>query len=321
MLKVKLEDLVEYVEGEIYDPAIEYKDVFIDSDYVYRLGIEMMTPITSLAPGRIMIMGESEKYYLRTFEPERRKKVLNHIFSKKFSALFLANNMSPTQYVFDLAKKYLIPIFTVKDKSSILMSELTNFLEERLEPSITRPAGLMSVHGEGVLLTGESGVGKSEVALELIHRGHKFVSDDLTEIKKISTKTLLGSPPGNISKFIEVRGIGIINVQQLFGINAIKRSENIDMIVHFEQWKDGCEYDRLGSVEYFVKILDINIPYISIPVKPGKNLAVLVEIAAMNNRMKKYGMNPYGELMGNLCGVNDLVPKEFKQVFPMWDRQ
>ncbi len=321
MLKVKLEDLVEYVEGKIYDPEIEYRGVFIDSDYVYRLGIEIMTPITSLAPGRVMIMGESEKYYLKTFELERRKKILNHIFSKKFSALFLANGLNPGQYVFDLAKKYLIPIFTVKDKSSILMSELTNFLEERLEPSITRPAGLMSVHGEGVLLTGESGVGKSEVALELIHRGHKFVSDDLTEIKKISTKTLLGSPPGNISKFIEVRGIGIINVQQLFGINAIKKSENIDMIVHFEQWKDGCEYDRLGSVEYFVKILDISIPYISIPVKPGKNLAVLVEIAAMNNRMKKYGMNPYGELMGNLCGINDLVPKEFKQVLPMWDKQ
>lgn len=321
MLKVKLEDLVEYVEGEIYDPAIEYKDVFIDSDYVYRLGIEMMTPITSLAPGRIMIMGESERYYLKTFDPERRKKVLNNIFSKRFSALFLANNMIPAQYVFDLAKKYLIPVFTVKDKSSILMSELTNFLEERLEPSITRPAGLMSVHGEGILLTGESGVGKSEVALELIHRGHKFVSDDLTEIKKISTKTLLGSPPGNISKFIEVRGIGIINVQQLFGINAIKRSENIDMMVHFEQWKDGYEYDRLGSVEYFVKILDVNVPYVSIPVKPGKNLAVLVEVAAMNNRMKKYGMNPYGELMGNLCGINDLVPKEYKQVFPMWDKQ
>lgn len=320
MLRVKLEDLVEYVEGKIHDPEIEYKDVYIDADYVYRLGIEIMTPITSLAPGRVMIMGESEKYYLNTFDMEKRIKVLHHIFSKKFSALFLANNMNPGEYVFDVARKYAIPVFTVKDKSSILMSELTNFLEERLEPSITRPAGLMSVHGEGVLLTGESGVGKSEVALELIHRGHKFVSDDITEIKKISTKTLLGAPPGNISKFIEVRGIGIINVQQLFGINAIKKSENIDMIVHFEQWKDGNEYDRLGSVEYFVQILDINIPYISIPVKPGKNLAVLVEIAAMNNRMKKYGMNPYGELMGNLCGINELAPKEFKQVFPIWER-
>ena len=145
----------------------------------------------------------------------------------------------------------------------------------------------MSIHGEGVLLTGESGIGKSEVALELIHRGHKFVSDDLTEIRKISTKTLMGSPPGNISKFIEVRGIGIINVQQLFGINAIKKSENIDMIVNFELWNDKNEYDRLGSIEYFVNILDIKVPYISIPVKPGKNLAVLVEVAAMNNRIKK----------------------------------
>ena len=321
MLRVKLEDLVEYVEGKIYNSEIEYKNVYIDSDYVYRLGIEMMTPITSLAPGRVMIMGESEKYYLNTFELEKRKRILDHIFAKRFSALFLANNMNPGKYVFEVASRYEVPIFTVRDKSSVLISELTNFLEERLEPSITRPAGLMSVHGEGVLLTGESGVGKSEVALELIHRGHKFVSDDITEIKKISTKTLLGAPPGNISKFIEVRGIGIINVQQLFGINAIKKSENIDIVVHFEQWKDGCEYDRLGSVEYFVQILDINVPYISIPVKPGKNLAVLVEIAAMNNRMKKYGINPYGELMGSLCGISDLVPKEFKQVFPIWDRK
>lgn len=321
VLSVMLSELVGFVDAKCINPKDgKYLDIKIISDYVYRLGLELMTNHSSLSPGRIVVMGESERYFLSKMDEKQKRTSLDNIFSRKFAAIFISNSISPDKDILELSEKYSIPIFISSDKTSLLMSDLINFLEERLEPSITRPAGLMSIHGEGVLLTGESGIGKSEVALELIHRGHKFVSDDLTEIRKISTKTLMGSPPGNISKFIEVRGIGIINVQQLFGINAIKKSENIDMIVNFELWNDKNEYDRLGSIEYFVNILDIKVPYISIPVKPGKNLAVLVEVAAMNNRIKKYGMNPYGELMNNLCGISELIPKKFQEVFPIWDK-
>ena len=321
MLTVKLSEVINYLSLKEIQKNEDYNDIKIDTDYVYRFGIELMGESkSSLGPGRIVVMGESESNFLKKLNPDSKSKILNNVFSRKFAALITSYNIVPEKEILEMSDKYKIPIFTSDRKTALLMSDLTNFLEEHLEETITRPAGLMSIYGEGVLITGESGIGKSEVALELIHRGHKFVSDDLTEIKRLSIKTLLGFSPGNISNFIEVRGIGIVNVQQLFGINAIKRSETIDMVVNFEIWKDEKEYDRLGSVERYIEILGIRIPYVSIPVKPGKNLAVLTEVAAMNNRVKKYGLNPYGELMEKICGMEDLVPKSSIRAKAIWEK-
>lgn len=321
MLTIKLSEVIDYLSLKPLYTTENYGDIVINSDYVYRFGIELMGESkTSLSAGCAVIMGESETLFLKKLNKQDKDRVLDITFSKKFSVLITSYSIVPEQKIFELAKKYGIPIFTSDRKTALLMSDLTNFLEEHLEETITRPAGLMSIYGEGVLITGESGIGKSEVALELIHRGHKFVSDDLTEIRRLSIKTLLGFSPGNISNFIEVRGIGIINVHQLFGINSIKKSETIDMIVNFEIWKDEKEYDRLGSVDRYIEILGIRVPYVSIPVKPGKNLAVLTEVAAMNNRVKKYGMNPYGELMEKICGMEDLVPKTSIREKAIWEK-
>ena len=303
MKSIKLGQIVDYINAEVIQADDDWRDREISREYIHRFGLELICPKSDLGPGKIMAFGVREKHFITTLSSNEKREIFDDIFSSNFTALFVANSIIPENLILNFAKKYSVPIFSVKMKTYKLISELTNYLEEYLEPSITRPAGFMSVHGEGVLLTGESGIGKSEVALELIHRGHKFISDDLVEIRKLSSHLLVGNSPDNISRFIEVRGIGIINVQQLFGINATKPSENIDLIVNFEIWKDDRAYDRLGSEKY-VEILGIKVPYVSIPVKPGKNLAVLVEVAAMNNRLKKLGMNPYNEFLTKLFGTD-----------------
>lgn len=302
MKSIKLIQVVEYTNASVLQANNDdWKNVDITHDYVHRFGLELMGSKSDLGIGKIMAFGAREKYFLNTLSSNEKKEIFEEIFSSKFSALFVTNSIVPESLILTFAKKHSIPVFSVKIKTYQFISELTNYLEEYLEPTITRPAGFLSIHGEGVLLTGESGIGKSEVALELIHRGHKFISDDLVEIRKITSRSLIGNSPDNISRFIEVRGIGIINVQQLFGVNATKSSENIDLVVNFEIWKSDKSYDRLGSEKY-VDILGVKVPYVSIPVKPGKNLAVIVEVAAMNNRLKKLGMNPYNELLGKLFG-------------------
>lgn len=312
-------NIAELIPYQVCDDS--YKNVSITSDYVHRLGLELIGTESTLGPGSILVAGSREKYFLKTLSFSEKEGIYDEIFSKGFACLIVTNSLVPEEQLLKFAKKYKICVLSSKEKTTPFISNLTNYLEECLEPTISRPAGLISIHGEGVLLTGESGIGKSEVALELIHRGHKFVSDDVTEIRKLSSQSLIGFAPGNISRFIEVRGIGMVNVQQLFGVNATKESENINLVVNFEIWRNESKYDRTG-IEQYVEILGIKIPYVSIPVKPGKNLAILVEVAAMNVRLKKFGMNPYGELMAKLVGgnPNDFQPKPAIKANLLWDK-
>lgn len=322
-LFITLGEIVRTLEAypiTVYDDK-SYEDVKIDCDRVYRLGLELLGSASDLGPGKLVVTGVSERDFLEKLFGEEKKLVLDDVFSNRFEALFVTSSIVPEELIVRYAKKYKVFVFGTEDKSSAFMSELSNLLEERLEPTITRPAGFVSIYGEGVLITGESGVGKSEVSLELIHRGHKFVSDDLTEIRKISTRTLIGSSPGNISQFIEVRGIGIVNIQQLFGVNSIKLSETINMLVHFEVWDKDRTYDRLGLEEKYVEILGVKVPYVSIPVKPGKNLAVIVEVAAMNNRLKRVGLGAYNALIGDLSDISDLTPHLAKEAVFVWNRK
>ena len=196
----------------------------------------------------------------------------------------------------ELAEIYNVPILRTKYSTSRFMSAVIAWLNKELAPRITRHGVLVEVYGEGILILGESGVGKSEAAIELVKRGHRLVADDAVEIKKVSDISLVGSSPEIIRHFIELRGIGIIDVKEIFGIGAVKNTEKIDMIINLETWVDGKQYDRLGLEDEYTEILGIKIPSLLIPVKPGRNLAVIVEIAAMNNRQKRNGYNAAEEL-------------------------
>lgn len=318
MKSVKLCEVVNFADAKfLSDPdKCDYDDIVVTSPYIYRFGLELMGFKSDSNSGSILVMGDSERHFVSTLLPSEKIEIFESLFSRKFAAFFLTHELPPDPIIFKFSHRYRVPIFLVQKSTSLFISEITNFLEEQMQPTITRPAGFLSIHGEGILLVGESGIGKSEVALELIHRGHKFISDDLTEIKRHSINSLIGFSPSNISRFIEVRGVGIINVQQLFGVNSIKNFETIDLVVNFEVWDNDRVYDRLGSVERYVNILGIDVPYISVPVKPGKNLAVIVEVAAMNNRLKKQGINSYSDLMNKVLGkkIYTEVPKR-EQIF------
>ena len=200
----------------------------------------------------------------------------------------------------DLSEKYNKNLLRTEQGTSEFMSAVIRFLNEALAPRRTRHGVLVEVYGEGILIMGESGVGKSETAIELVKRGHRLVADDAVEIKRISDKQLVGSSPEIIRHFVEVRGIGIIDVKEIFGIGAVMDSGDIDMIIHLEPWKDGRVYDRLGMVDEYTNIMGINVPSLTIPVKLGRNLAVIIEVAAMNNRQKKMGYNAAVELNNRL---------------------
>ena len=200
----------------------------------------------------------------------------------------------------ELAQKYEIPVLRSKDGTSNFVAALIAFLNLNLAPRITRHGVLIEIYGEGVLILGESGVGKSETAIELVKRGHRLVADDAVEIRKVSNISLLGTSPDNIRHFLELRGIGIINARRLFGVGAVKVTEKIDLVVELEIWNPEKLYDRMGVDNEYVSILGVNVPSVTIPVKPGRNLAVILEVAAMNARQKKMGYNAAHELLGRL---------------------
>ena len=208
----------------------------------------------------------------------------------------------------ELAKEYEVPLLRSKESTSNFIAGLIAYLNLTLAPRITRHGVLIEIYGEGVFITGESGVGKSETAIELVKRGHRLVADDAVEIRKVSNISLVGSSPDNIRHFLELRGIGIINARRLFGIGAVKMTEKLDLVVELEQWNSEKVYDRMGVDTEFVSLLGVKVPSLTIPVKPGRNLAVILEVAAMNNRQKKMGYNAARELLNRLGMESD--PKE-----------
>lgn len=288
---VKLEKIIERFKLECIFCGEDISDVLIECADVNRPGMQISGFYDYFDPARIQILGMVEHTYLQNQTPQQREEKFRALFAEKIPALVITRDLEIFDEMFPLAQEYNIPLLRTKVSTSSFMSALIAFLNTELAPRITRHGVLVEVYGEGVLLLGESGVGKSEAAVELVKRGHRLVADDAVEIKKVSAISLIGSAPEIIRHFIEIRGIGIINVRQLFGIGAVKDSEKIDLILHLESWEDGKHYDRLGLVNEYTKILDIEIPSIVVPVKPGRNLAVIIEIAAMNNRQKKMGYN------------------------------
>ena len=278
------------------DPA----ENLIDENDVTRPGLQLMGFYEYFNPERMQIIGKMEFAYLSTIDEETRTQRLDALMSRHIPALIIARELPYFSEMLDLAKKYEVPLLRSKESTSNFISGLIAFLNLNLAPRITRHGVLIEIYGEGVFITGESGVGKSETAIELVKRGHRLVADDAVEIRKVSNISLVGSSPDNIRHFLELRGIGIINVRRLFGIGAVKNTEKIELIVEMEQWNPEKIYDRMGVDTQFATILGVKIPMLTIPVKPGRNLAVILEVAAMNNRQKKMGYNAAAELLDQL---------------------
>ena len=283
----------------IYMPK-DPTEIRIDEHDVTRPGLQLMGFYEYFNPERMQIIGKMEFAYLSTIDEETRTQRLDALMSRHIPALIIARELPYFSEMLDLAKKYEVPLLRSKESTSNFISGLIAFLNLNLAPRITRHGVLIEIYGEGVFITGESGVGKSETAIELVKRGHRLVADDAVEIRKVSNISLVGSSPDNIRHFLELRGIGIINARRLFGIGAVKNTEKIELIVEMEQWNPEKIYDRMGVDTQFATILGVKIPMLTIPVKPGRNLAVILEVAAMNNRQKKMGYNAATELLDQL---------------------
>ena len=285
-------------------------DILIQSRDVVRPGMELNGYHEYFDPKRIAVMGRAEMYMLESLQPERRYMALDSYFSLKPPALIIARGIEPGEEFIKFAKRYAVPLLRTSESTSNVVASLVAYLNVELAPRITRHGVLVEVYGEGILLVGDSGVGKSETAIELIKRGHRLIADDAVEIRRVSSKSLVGQSPENIRHFIELRGIGIINARRIFGMGAVKLQEKIDMCINLEIWDATKVYDRMGMDSEYAEILGIKVPVMTIPVKPGRNLAVIIEVAAMNNRQKKMGYNAAHELLSALGMDASMMPHE-----------
>jgi len=299
----------------IYIPK-DPEGILIDENDVTRPGLQLMGFYEYFNPERIQIIGKMEFAYLSTIDEETRTQCLEALISRHIPALIIARELPYFSEMLDLAQKYQVPLLRSKESTSNFVSGLIAFLNLNLAPRVTRHGVLIEIYGEGVFITGESGVGKSETAIELVKRGHRLVADDAVEIRKVSNISLVGSSPDNIRHFLELRGIGIINARRLFGIGAVKNTEKIELIVEMEQWNPEKIYDRMGVDTQYATILGVKVPLLTIPVKPGRNLAVILEVAAMNNRQKKMGYNAATELLDQLGLEMDAKPDIVKEFDP-----
>ena len=274
---------------------------------VNRPGLQMVGFYDHYEQERLQIIGKVEHLYLNQMPEEEKFERLECFFKSKPVGVIVTTALDVSDRTVELAAKYGVPLLRTSSKTSDFMAALIAFLNLELGPRITRHGVLVEVYGEGILLLGDSGIGKSETAIELLKRGHRLIADDAVEIKRVSATTLVGQAPEIIRHYVELRGIGIVDVRRLFGMGAVKESEKIDMVINLEPWENGKMYDRLGLDEETTEILGIEVPSIVLPVCPGRNLSVVIEVAAMNNRLKRMGYNTAKEfnkrLMESMGGM------------------
>ncbi len=306
---VSLENVIENNNLDIVYLPKSADEILITTAEVNRPGIVLTGYTDYFDPLRIQILGWTEFGFLINMNHEDRIKALGDWLSLRPAAAVVTRGLEIPDYFIDACKTYEVPLLKTQEETSPFLAALIAYLNKELAPRITRHGVLVEVYGEGVLITGESGVGKSEAAIELIKRGHRLIADDAVEIRKISDNSLLGNSPSNIRHFIELRGIGIIDARRIFGMGAVKPSEKIDMVIQLEAWDSTKAYDRLGLDNEYAKILDVKVPAITVPITPGRNLAVIVETAAMNNRQKKMGYNAARDLMKSL-GMDEVQPED-----------
>ncbi|MDD2956561.1 MAG: HPr(Ser) kinase/phosphatase [Oscillospiraceae bacterium] len=283
----------------IYCPVEPDKTQVVSVD-INRPGLQLGGFFEYFDNARIQLIGKSELAYLEQFSEKEMNEKIDKFFSQKPPVIIITRDLEIPHQMLESARTYGIPLLRTPDATSAFSSALVSLLNVELAPRITRHGVLVEVYGEGILLLGESGVGKSETAVELVKRGHRLIADDAVEIRRVSSKTLVGSSPENIRHFLELRGVGIINARRIFGMGAIKVTEKIDMVIQLEPWDPDKVYDRMGMDNEKIEILGIEIPSLTIPIKPGRNLAIIIEVAAMNNRQKKMGYNAAQELLEKL---------------------
>ena len=318
---VSIADIVKELQLELVYAPKDSTEIMVSDNDCNRPGLQLMGFYEYFNAERIQICGNMEFAYLASVDEETRYKKIETLFATHIPMFVVARGHELYPEMIELAKKYEIPIGRTKESTTAFIAALISYLNVQLAPRITRHGVLIEIYGEGVLIVGESGVGKSETAIELVKRGHRLVADDAVEIRRVSSKSLVGSSPDNIRHFLEIRGIGIINVRRLFGMGAVKVTEKIDMVVELEPWDSQKVYDRMGVDNEFTTILGVKVPSLTIPIKPGRNLAVILEVAAMNNRQKKMGYNAAqaGAAMSRLCRValdNGLSGLEFAYGIP-----
>ena len=303
---------------EIIATPKDPSQLLIASKDVNRPGLMLCGHDAFFDPQRIQFLGKSEFGYINSLTHAGREECLERFFSTCPACVVITRGLEPMEELVPLAIKYKVPVLRSGDSTSACMSSLIAYLGVELAERITRHGVLVEVYGEGILIVGDSGVGKSETAVELINRGHRLIADDAVEIRRVSSKSLVGTAPENIRHFVELRGVGIINARNLFGMSAVKMTEKIDMVVKLELWDEQKTYSSLGFDEEYTEILGIQVPITTVPVKPGRNLSIIIECAAMNNRQKRMGYNATKELMQSLGMADDEEITEHKDVLEVW---
>ena len=288
---VPLTTLVREFHLKVVYEASDYASIRLTVEDVSRPGMQLAGFFDHFDPVRLQVLGRVEISYLEKRTAAERALIFDRLFSYRFPALLIARGFEPSEECLEMAKKHNVTVLSSEEATSTIVSTIITYLKAALAPRITRHGVLMEVYGEGVLLIGDSGIGKSEAAVELLKRGHRLIADDAVEIKRVAVNSLVGTAPDLIRNYIELRGIGIINVAKLFGIGAIKADNEINLVVNIVPWNTHENYDRLGLEDQYTEILGIRIPMNTIPITPGRNLAVILEVAAMNNRQRRMGYN------------------------------
>ncbi len=307
MFSVSVEKIIEHFDLVNLTPEVNVKDIEVTHTDVNRPALQLAGFFDYFDNERVQAIGKVEYSYLNEMSSDARKRIMEKMFKFKIPCLVFCRGLDPFPEIVEAAKAYNIPLLVTDESTSEFIGEGVRWLKVELAPRVTLHGVLLDVGGEGILIMGESGVGKSELALELIKRGHRLVADDAVEIKKVSQQTLIGSCPELIRYFIELRGIGIIDVREMFGVSSVKQTQTIDLIIKLEMWDKQKEYDRFGLNEEFTEILGNKVASHSIPIRPGRNLAMICESAAINFRQKKMGYNAAQTLQNR---VNSQLEKE-----------
>lgn len=296
MASVKLSVIIDKMKLTNMTPEVDIKKIKINQPDINRPALQLAGYFEHFAATRLQIIGYVEYTYMESMEEEKKKEVFEELLSYPIPAIIYCRELQPDPLFREIAVSHGIPLLMTNKATSAFLAEIIRWLNVKLAPCISVHGVLVDVYGEGVLITGESGIGKSEAALELIKRGHRLVTDDVVELRKVSDDTIIGTAPDITKHFIELRGIGIVDVKTLFGVSSVRDTQNIDLVIKLEDWDKDKEYDRLGLEEEYTEYLGKKIVCHSIPIRPGRNLAIICESAAVNHRQKKMGYNAAQEL-------------------------
>lgn len=292
MYSVPLTTLAKEFDLEVIYPASDYEKIHLTVADVARPGLQLAGYFDHFEPMRLQVLGNAEASFLQKLSEAERAITFDRLMGYKPPALLVARRIEVDQQCLEMAKKHNVSLLRSREVTSAIVAKIIAYLSAELSSRITQHGVLMEVYGEGVLLLGESGIGKSEAAVELLKRGHRLIADDAVEIKKIAENKLIGTASELIRNYVELRGIGIINVAKLFGMGAVKAENEVNLVVNIVHWDNKTSYDRLGLEDQYMEILGVQVPMNTIPITPGRNLAVILEVAAMNNRQRKMGYNP-----------------------------